>query len=85
MAITTPWYSARPGTEVYHNNSGCTEVNNIEAYNVKEGTGGKRLCKHCEKLNAQEPSFGFLGLAGGIRNIVRARGLAHFSNPNVKK
>jgi hypothetical protein len=54
MPITTSWYSARKGTEVYHNNSGCTEENNIEPYNVREGTGDKRLCKHCERLNLRE-------------------------------
>lgn len=64
MPITTSWYSARKGTEVYHNNSGCTEENNIEPYNVKEGNGGLRLCKHCERLNKEEKVY--LGLVGGI-------------------
>jgi hypothetical protein len=35
MPKTTAWYSKREGTEVYHDNSLCTEVNNIEAYNCK--------------------------------------------------
>lgn len=64
MPKTTSWYSARGGTEVYHNNSGCTEVNNIEAYNVREGTGDKRLCHHCERLNREESYHNKLGLAG---------------------
>jgi hypothetical protein len=68
MPKTTEWYSKREGTEVYHNNSLCTEVNNIEAYNVKEGTGGKRLCHHCERLNKEE-NFDTRGLGllrGGL-------------------
>ena len=36
---------------VYHNNSECTERNNIEPENLRQGTGGKRLCKPCKKLN----------------------------------
>jgi hypothetical protein len=72
MPITTTWRSARPGTEVYHNNSGCTEENNIEAYNVREGTGNLRLCKHCERLNTQEMiqlrGIG-IGLLGGPSSL----------------
>ena len=37
---------------VYHDNSDCTERNNIESENVRQGTGGKRLCDHCTRLNA---------------------------------
>lgn len=75
MPQTSAWYSKREGTEVYHNNSLCTEVNNIEAYNVKEGTGGKRLCHHCERLSRQEAIRPIgLGLLGGARttSIVEA-------------
>ena len=39
-------------SDVYHNNSACTERNNIEYRNRKSGTGGKRLCNHCARLNA---------------------------------
>ena len=48
-----PFYSKKPGTEVYHNNNKCTEGNNIESYNRTSGTGGLRLCKKCKELNAQ--------------------------------
>ena len=65
MPQVTSWHSARKETEVYHNNSACTEENNIEPYNVREGDGGLRLCKHCERLNIQEKFHGF-GLLGGI-------------------
>jgi hypothetical protein len=36
---------------VHHNNSKCTEGNNIERENLRQGTGGKPLCKHCANLN----------------------------------
>lgn len=38
-------------SKVYHNNNKCTERNNIEKYNILQGTGDKELCKRCEKLN----------------------------------
>jgi len=44
-------YSKSAGTEVYHNNSQCTERNNIESENIVRGTGGLRLCSHCKALN----------------------------------
>ena len=40
------------GDAVYHNNTNCTEGNNIEKYYLAPGTGGKRLCSHCAHLNA---------------------------------
>ncbi len=38
---------------VYHNNSACTERNNIERENVVQGTGGLPLCNSCKTLNSQ--------------------------------
>lgn len=38
-----PIHSKRQGTDVYHNDNKCTERNNIEKPNIKQGTGGKRL------------------------------------------
>lgn len=35
---------------VHHNNSLCTEGNNIETRNRRSGTGGKPLCSHCARL-----------------------------------
>jgi hypothetical protein len=45
------WHSKLPGTEVYHNNPRCTIGNNIEKRNRQSGTGGKRLCAECSRLN----------------------------------
>ena len=51
MPKTNPWHSVKQ--DVYHNNTECTEGNNIEPENRREGDGGKRLCDHCKSLNAQ--------------------------------
>ena len=48
MAVTSPWHSVKE--PVHHNNTGCTEGNNIEPENRRPGTGNKPLCKHCAKL-----------------------------------
>ncbi|WP_168732791.1 hypothetical protein [Flavobacterium supellecticarium] len=48
MAKTTAFHSIH--RDVHHNNTSCTEGNNIEKENRREGTGGKPLCKHCERL-----------------------------------
>lgn len=53
MPRTLPVYSAKLGTRVHHNNSRCTERNNIESYNVRQGTGGLPVCQHCLRLNQQ--------------------------------
>jgi len=47
----SPFHSKKPGTTVHHNNSKCTEGNNIETYNRVSGTGGLPLCSHCKRLN----------------------------------
>ena len=49
----SPFHSKLPGTKVHHNNNKCTEGNNIESYNRKEGTGGFPLCEGCKKKNAE--------------------------------
>lgn len=33
MVQTSPWYSIKPDTIVYHNNTDCTKGNNIEREN----------------------------------------------------
>ena len=48
---TYPWHSIK--RPVHHNNTECTEGNNIEPKYRREGTGGKPLCDHCKRLNAQ--------------------------------
>ena len=49
MAKTAPWHAA--GSDVYHDNTECTEGNNIERENRRPGTGGKRKCDHCKRLS----------------------------------
>lgn len=48
-----PFHSNKPWILVYHNNTKCTEGNNIETENRRSGTGGKKLCQHCAELNYQ--------------------------------
>ena len=48
---TTPWHSKlETDRKVYHNETRCTEGNNIEDRNRQSGTGGRPLCEHCAKL-----------------------------------
>lgn len=51
MPKVPAFHSKRPGETVYHNNSACTEGNNIEKKYLTSGTGGRPLCNHCSKLN----------------------------------
>lgn len=51
MARVNPFHS--PDQPVYHYCSNCTEGNNIEAKNKKSGTGGKRPCTHCQRLERE--------------------------------
>lgn len=51
MPKTSAWHSVLQS--VHHNNTACTEGNNIEPRNRRSGTGGKPLCHHCATLNAQ--------------------------------
>lgn len=45
---TNPFHSR--WSTVYHDNTRCTEGNNIESYNRLSGTGGKPKCDHCKRL-----------------------------------
>jgi hypothetical protein len=48
---TSPWYSVKPSDRrVYHDNTLCTEGNNIERENRREGTDGRPRCEHCSRL-----------------------------------
>ena len=52
MPKVNPWYSAKQtDRKVYHNNTKCTEGNNIEAVNRRDGTDNRPLCEHCKRLN----------------------------------
>lgn len=50
MSKVSPFHSKLPGTKVHHDNSKCTEGNNIEARNRAQGTGGLPRCDHCKRL-----------------------------------
>lgn len=50
MAKVNPFHSKRPGTNRHHDNSSCTEGNNIEPENRVSGTGGHPLCARCKEL-----------------------------------
>lgn len=54
MPRVAPWHSIRiSDKKVHHNNSACTEGNNIEKHYRKDGTDGRPLCERCAKLNAE--------------------------------
>ncbi|HZE58299.1 MAG TPA: hypothetical protein VE031_10635 [Chthoniobacterales bacterium] len=48
---TSAWHSIRPGETVHHDNTACTEGNNIETHYRRPGTGGRPLCHHCKQLD----------------------------------
>lgn len=50
MPKKSPWYSIK--RSIHHNNTKCDTGNNIEAENLRQGTGGNPLCKDCAELNA---------------------------------
>jgi hypothetical protein len=51
MAKVAPFHSSKQSDKkVYHNNSSCTEGNNIEKHYLKPGTDGRPLCERCAKL-----------------------------------
>lgn len=49
MAKVAPFHSSKQ-KDVHHDNSSCTEGNNIEAKYKTAGTGGLPKCKACQKL-----------------------------------
>jgi len=52
MSKTTPWHSKRESDpKVYHDETKCTEGNNIETYNRRAGTDGRPKCTHCRKIS----------------------------------
>ena len=47
-----PWHSKRlSDRRVYHDESRCTEGNNIESYNRVPGTGSRPKCEHCRRIS----------------------------------
>jgi len=52
MPRIAPWYSIKPNDpQVYHDNTECTEGNNIELENKRSGTDGRRKCLPCQRLD----------------------------------
>jgi hypothetical protein len=47
----SPFHSRLPGTNRYHDESRCTEGDNIEPYNKAAGTGGHPKCDHCKRIS----------------------------------
>lgn len=44
----SPWHSVKEND--HHVCSNCNTGNNIEKENLRDGTGGKPLCKECDGL-----------------------------------
>ena len=52
MAKTNPWHSTREtDRKVYHDETKCTEGNNIEERYRKSGTDGRPKCKNCRDIS----------------------------------
>jgi len=45
----SPWHSIKADVQ-HHVCTNCNTGNNIEKENVRQGTGGKRLCDECSDL-----------------------------------
>ena len=52
MTIKDPWHSVNE--HIYHNNLACKSGVGLNVNDVKYGTGDKRLCTLCERLNKAE-------------------------------
>jgi len=48
MSKRNPWHSTKQ--DVHHNDTDCNAGNNIEPENLRQGTGGKPLCRECARL-----------------------------------
>ena len=44
-----PWHSVN--SDIYHDNPDCQTGGIIDPENIRPGTGGKRLCEECERLD----------------------------------
>jgi hypothetical protein len=52
MAKTTAWHSRLIlDRNVYHDETRCTEGNNIEPRNRAAGTGNRPKCHHCRAIS----------------------------------
>lgn len=50
MVKVGAFHSKLPGTKKYHDQSTCTEGNNIETKNKVSGTGGLAKCDSCKEI-----------------------------------
>ena len=44
-----PWHSVN--SDIYHDNPDCQTGGSIDPENIRPGTGGKRLCEECARLD----------------------------------
>jgi MIP family channel proteins len=44
-----PWHSVN--SDIYHDNPHCQTGGSIDPENIRPGTGGRRLCEECERLD----------------------------------
>jgi hypothetical protein len=44
-----PWHSVN--SDIYHDNPNCQTGGSIDPENIRPGTGGKRLCEECARLD----------------------------------
>ena len=52
MSKVAPWHSKAPNdNKVHHDETRCTEGNNIEPRNKASGTGGHPKCSHCRRIS----------------------------------
>lgn len=53
MSKVSPFHSTNPNLQlkVYHDESTCTEGNNIEARYKKSGTDNRPKCKRCKEIS----------------------------------
>lgn len=55
MSKVSPFHSSNPNLapekKVFHDESTCTEGNNIEAHYKKSGTDSRPKCKRCREIS----------------------------------
>jgi hypothetical protein len=60
-----PWHSAN--SDIYHDNPNCQSGSSIDPENIRQGTGGNRLCEECDRLNRAAGS-----VAGPVTDLTGA-------------
>jgi hypothetical protein len=61
MPRVSPFHSVnefkkQPGQRAYHDNDVCALGREIPRWEQRDGTGGHRQCKECERLNRSAPN-----------------------------